>query len=307
MRTLFFCLFLLPFAQTGQQVNAQSTYIPFATEGARWVVEDYCGYAYNLNAVYEISGDSTINGQDYKIMLRWDMDYPFFELWQAQVPPYLVNPEPTVVAFIRDDIPDRKVYARIVLDDWICSEGNEELLYDFDLEVGDSLSTCLEANRPIAYSASQMAYGRMRLHLSSHEQGFDPIIEAVGGQSGPLRPYWACFVAEGLILLKDYCENPDDPACAYSFVSSVNDVVVERIRAYPNPAESRLNLVLPKALTGKMKLEILTAQGQLVYSEDRVQAVGQKCSIEVNHLPKGAYVVRLINTEQMAIGQFIKS
>ncbi len=142
-------LYLLPllvFFLSIPSLFAQAPYNPFAVDNTHW------GMIYKppltippYEDIFEFHtrGDTVIGAYTYQKVYYQDMrsknlDYD---------PPWVPVDIPHLMALIRDDTIARKVYA-IQLDSarWACEcpQGKEFLLYDFSLEVGDSVNLCIE-------------------------------------------------------------------------------------------------------------------------------------------------------------------
>ncbi|MEO0874221.1 MAG: T9SS type A sorting domain-containing protein [Bacteroidota bacterium] len=188
-RVLFLHVSLLLFFA----VNAQSEYLPLVLEGAHWKVcrnssTDLwdCGRIFE----YHISGDTLVEGLAYKnVYIRdfrqngepgggWD-SYD----WPLEVTSQLL------AGFIREDVSGRKVYWRDSENFSACESENEEvLLFDFTLEVGDAVPTCIPGSDPIIVQdiATEELYGEERT-VYYLPDGYRQI-EGIGFSTGLLAP-----------------------------------------------------------------------------------------------------------------------
>jgi hypothetical protein len=112
-------------------------YEPMALEGAHWTVglwdSNNPPWAPDDMYQYVIRGDSLYNGQLYKKVYYRDMD---------DSTGYILNK--TLGGLMRDDTLNRKVYAINFgpLKSDCCPPNEEYLLYDFNLEIGDTANFC---------------------------------------------------------------------------------------------------------------------------------------------------------------------
>lgn len=197
-------------------IQAQEEYIPLVVEGTHWKIchdiqPDYpwpCGRMFE----YYLSGDTLIEGQAYKnlyirLFVRND------ELpgggWSSHEWPLQVSYQ-YLAGFIREDIQERKVY-------WLDSsenldtcneEGEEILLYDFSLEVGDSTYTCGYEDEPLVVQEirTEELYGRERRVFYFEDAMFQ--IEGIGFTTGLLVPPIEILNFH-LDYIVDYCVGND--------------------------------------------------------------------------------------------------
>lgn len=89
-------------------------------------------------------------------------------------------------------------------------------------------------------------------------------------------------------------------------VSSINSIKseVSNILAYPNPTNSKLNLVLPTTFDGTQKVEIFNLQGQLF---NVLNLESENTSFDVSSLSSGLYVVKVTaNNGASGFVKFVK-
>ncbi len=120
-------------------VKAQE-YIPMAVDGVHWIVKtdrvDTFELVDNLWEYYA-NGDTIIDDVLYaKIYKR--------QLVVIQTgPPFEPDGIYELYGFIRDDTINKKVYAIQINGNWDCPENEEFLMYDFSVNVGDTVDFCL--------------------------------------------------------------------------------------------------------------------------------------------------------------------
>jgi hypothetical protein len=92
-------------------------------------------------------------------------------------------------------------------------------------------------------------------------------------------------------------------------VSTVQEArLVAAMTAYPNPAQSVLNLKVTPAQVGDYTVEVADLTGRLLQKETVSLHTGENIhSIAVNNLTKGVYAVRLVyNGQNAATTTFVK-
>lgn len=121
-------------------VSHSQPYLPLTIENATWIqtygVDDF---TYFHHYAFKVQGDTTFEGRTYKKLYRW-------ELADNTGAPYQIEGV-SLAALIRDDTTTRRVYG-VLLEEQVeligCSfdPPQEALLYDFSIEIGDTLQDC---------------------------------------------------------------------------------------------------------------------------------------------------------------------
>ncbi|MNK35715.1 hypothetical protein D3C87_542470 [compost metagenome] len=112
-------------------------YKPLLVEGNKWHVTFYDGrpdincinIAQSTSYVYKISGDSIVNGKNYKKITFDFTRYPYIRGCNSQS----VNQINNFATLLREDITEKKVYRNIN------GTSDETALYDFSLNVGNEI------------------------------------------------------------------------------------------------------------------------------------------------------------------------
>jgi Secretion system C-terminal sorting domain len=133
MRPFYFLLFLL-FAQ--KITVAQNQYIPMVKEGKYWFVskKDIVTQK-DVYYIHTFKGDSMVDNVSYKKLVR-------FGLYGTGNPAITTNSY--LVALVREDTVERKVY-QILKYPIVPSCASEHIMYDFSLNIGDTLDDCMLA------------------------------------------------------------------------------------------------------------------------------------------------------------------
>jgi hypothetical protein len=235
---------LFPFLLLTLFLRAQ-TYQPMALEGAHWIMYTVAGTPMHHSLV--VRGDTVIDNQSYKKLYFQDL----VNTWPLE-PPFLVQDE-YVLAVLRDDPVERKVYARVFADypfGFDCGLDAELLLWDFSLMVGDTAVSCLTPeDQPWTVDSiyTSFQYGANR-RTFRHLGGIQPaeLVEGVGSTGGPLGlpPYMAVTNGEDQFYLWAYCVGTD----ADCDLVSRNRLLVQPqpLPVFPNPVSSILYAELPQ-------------------------------------------------------------
>jgi len=263
---------LLFIGYLSSSLSAQQ-YRPMAVEGATWIYSgwgEYEGESYK----YFIEGDTLVENLSYKI----------------------VNQSSTITLssgyfFIRDDIQNRKVFARnhnngifgtcadIENHPW----DEEILLYDFDLEVGDSIELCVygDYQLKINFTTYDLLFGENRRLLSVQDtiKFLDDItlIEGIGSPDG-FPESLGLVIAAGLGFgLTEYCIS-DDGNCT---TANENINQVDQVKIFPNPSTGLLNIETEKTIE---QVRIYSMQGQMLLKSEGT-------TIDISPLEVGSYIL----------------
>ncbi|MEM6264442.1 MAG: hypothetical protein AAGI38_18145 [Bacteroidota bacterium] len=137
--------------------NAQEPYQRMIYDDAHWIVgvrdTQWIGPVFHTqwHGIYEyfISGDSILNGKTYKKVYAHSLNFKngLHRLWR---PPFYIAGPDYFEALVREDTVARKVYGvfhktyqnRASFSLSYCTPHQEEVLYDFSLQVGDTTQWC---------------------------------------------------------------------------------------------------------------------------------------------------------------------
>jgi len=271
---------------------------------------------------YGMIGDTTISTTDL------DTTHSYSKVYSL-VDSTLSNPNSTYFAAIRNT-EDKKVYALI--------PGFEEtLLYDFSLEVGDTIwysiggSLCYNA---VAFTEEdhykvvtgtdslQLENGefRKRLFLTDYPNGImnDEWVEGVGsivwyGLFNPLiNDMTLCGDGYDFACMKKgktvvYLNNPHCDECFCQLMTSIEDILqteYEYLLIYPNPATNLVTIKMTESNNVNADILIYNSMGQCVYQI--TGTTGSVLSLDVGEWEKGVYLVKFVNNDQKFLtGKFI--
>jgi len=314
MKKLLTLLFLIEFVYTAKaQTNV---YHPFPDSNAVWGMSSGCGDMINQcgNFVYNklyYDGDTVISGYSYK---KIAMQNGTETNGSCCGIPY---PYSGGLGFLRQNTSGRKVYWR---DQWMTSD---TLLYDFTLNVGDTLTGFLNCgNSPplTVFSIDSILVGssyRKRINFDSITMcaEYYSIIEGIGGTTGlgiPLctAPFqngnWLlCFSINSNII---YTSSPpcslDTIPCG-QLPTGIDDLLFQTrkiVSVFPNPSIDKITLHCD-AVNLPVRIAVYDLLGTK-YMETEINTDASE--INIAELPAGVYFLQAENNTLLTNYKLIK-
>ena len=313
--TYFLFFFIIQFAYSQE-------YVPFPEDSTVWReswVHGADGYQISSGAYqYYLFGKTIINGKEYS-QLYEGYNHPFSTdiIYNAD--------ESKFIGVIREE--DKQIYfAEYILSGDSIDISNEMMLYDFNLNVGDTLE-CFQNHRVAdapsaanfvtvtAIDSIQMVNGSFRKrYVVYHEYilGEPFIMEGVGGSDGLFYPCgsdnWHAYNSLGCMgTVEDYIysrsyyefgtEVPPDATC-YNTLVGTEEVTYESLTLQPNPTTGIVRLSEP---VYDVHLSVYSAIGQKVRDERSFNG----SFIDLNGLASGVYFVVMLGDENY-LGKVVK-
>ncbi|MDR0364408.1 MAG: T9SS type A sorting domain-containing protein [Bacteroidales bacterium] len=238
---------------------------------------------------YTITGDTIINGITYH------------KLWYTSESYIVENGYTTYESkyggVFREDTANKKIYG-------MRANTSEYMLYDFNLNVGDTIYTSSDDEQVFFVSAiDSLLLGDGKYHKKfiidvencpypPDDEHISFMIEGIGGAEG-LFPisydcrrhdirYLQCVATENYSIYGGHCPSIDVSISEFEKNNNVN--------IYPNPAQTSLTIDFTETYTQISRIDIFNMQGQCVKS---IPAVQFKQHIDVGELANGIYLVRL--------------
>ena len=262
-------------------------YTPLVIENATWVMyrgeDDFTVNTYWAN---KILGDTIIERIPYKKLYYYDCyrseDLEAFNL--------------TLMAVLREDINQRKVYGRFLNVnlpnlDYFCEGTGEHLLFDFAKTTNQNFEDChaesMEESTIIQKDGIEYLAQQPRRVLQN--DGNVKLIEGIGYNDGLfLQPTSLVHAGHGYGLL-GYIQ---DANFGCELLVSTNEPLPQKVTIFPNPTANLINLQLAQPLRATIALKTLT--GQTVY---QANFNGGSYQISVSDLSKGIYLLYLQSKE----------
>jgi hypothetical protein len=300
MKTLFTFFLLIYFSFTG----LAQTYKPFPTSNAVWR-ESKTGFQCSCCSDYQIfiTGDTIISATTYHKLHKTGIKYQedlignCTSIIQSNINQY--------VGCFRNDSTNKQVYFIPPF------TSNDTLLYDFNLELGDTNKTYLNGftgedwivtNIDSVLLGSQY-HRRLKLNNCSPKTLF--IIEGIGSTFGLLSPFicWApyfehiydlqCFKLNNLTVYPD-------SATVCILASSVNESFIDgEVSVFPNPSSEKVFIT---SNFHSYDISIFNATGQLIYKKFMSSNSTQ---IDISEFPTGLYLIRLSENDKTLYKQTI--
>ncbi len=172
---------------------------------------------------------------------------------------------------------------------------DEFLLYDFDVNIGDEISTRTCQFNVIDVDSILLLDGtyRKRLYVSNN-QGDVPFswIEGIGDLKGFLNPRY-CSMSDNIAIVCHYNEdtqiyqNPNFDDCW--ILSSTKEVdTVSSLMIYPNPSTGMVRVEYPSSLI--RTVEVFTTFGQQIYT---TTLNTYQADVDLSIYDRGTYIIRL--------------
>lgn len=254
-----------------------SVYHPFPDSNAVWGLLSGATSCPDISVQDYYAGDTIIDQHTYKIIAEYVTD------------PIDCAPQGIGTGFLFDDTAARKVYWRIP------GATSDSLLYDFTLEVGDTLrglyaNTGLCSDAPVTIiSIDSIEVGgsyRRKMNLSNDDCFGPSIIEGVGSTTGLTSCYFmnksfgivlSCFTVNGELLYEKPCGAPELAPCGALPLGVHNE------------QHHAINVVTPNPSTGLFHLgqaakqiTVYNAQGKLLFRQHGNE-------VDLSAYPPGVY------------------
>lgn len=272
-----------------------------ALEGAHWVLEAWSDTS--GHHAFVVRGDSVINSVAYKKVYWQQLQGQIGEEIEA---PYFVLEE-KLFGLLRDDIAAKKVFF-IPLEgyNWglfACEENGEQLLYDFSLQQGGFAPQCTQYDESspleIDSVSSVFLWGtdRQVQYIVNDNNGglLNPpgmFVEGIGTNYGPFTLGVPILIFGAQLKLIDYCIGTEEE-CEFGIVSSTIEASEIPVKVFPNPANDLLHFNFPSDYVGETLMTISDMGGKKV-AEKTFQLQGSMVAeVQVGHLSKGIYLLRL--------------
>lgn len=292
-------------------LNLSAQYSPMLEIDKHWrfdVIFDLDFGGLSGGFILNVGGDTLIANQVYKKMIRNDLvgqhNCPMPPCFEANFP-YEIE-RSGLYALFREDTLERKVYHLPHNTDQRNCQPDEYVLFDFSMEVGDTLSDCLREkigspNDPesglVDSITSGIRYDRTRRIINT--LGVFPLsglpyldklelMEGIGLENHGFFP-------GTLEAFADVCYG-DFAAC--NILSSTDRVAVNsNFQIAPNPASTAVSVIADSRIE---HLELLDAFGKRIMQAYRSE-------INVTHLPNGVYVMKvLFADDSIGVKKFLK-
>lgn len=282
-----------------------SVYHPFPESNASWNIsytQNMCPFGGNSTEYYSItySGDTIINGQQYH---KLHTPFVIAEFTGGCTQHHFAG----YAGAIRQDIPNRKVF--IVPP----SATDEQLLYDFTMEVGDTLKGYL--------GREWMSQGDVVMEIDSVLVGdtyrkrwsVNPcynmyLIEGLGSTYGLLEASPGCITDFPWILVDCFMEEGQtlypETVSECELITSIREkeVVSSKIHVFPNPASGTFAVEFERPMEIK-EIQLTNMMGEVIFWKN----TQMHARIEVSGIENGIYVLSVISHKGRIINRKVIS
>lgn len=245
---------------------------------------------------YFFEGDTLIDGQTYQksYYYTFDSHYP-----NDYCPPFRINTTTKhLTHFWREDTLERQVF-RYVLN-W-GGGGEEILVYDFGLAIGDTLSDRSAGTFVLSTIDSiQLTNGEYRKRFSfddvSDNRLFAYYVEGVGGSEGLINPLAIALGSWSYIMcMRENGQSIYEWECNYLSVDLEETLPIPSLRLYPNPTTDLVHVEYPGQ---KIQIWLLDQTGKVLDH----QMGRNELEFDLQRYPAGIYLLRIWDEKHQVIG-----
>lgn len=200
---------------------------------------------------------------------------------------------------IRQDVTNKKVYYVPP------SQLTEQLLYDFTMEVGDTVKGYLESfNYPldIVTEIDSVLVGdnyRKRWFINPCYEIY--LIEGIGSTFGLLKPSLGCATDMDYYSLTCFNQNGQslypDPSAECQLITSTNDIDAksDAVLVFPNPSNGSFTVEFYRPID-ILEVRLSDMIGNIVFQTQ----ISNQNKINIANLPSGAYILTIIKKDNIA-------
>ena len=299
-----YLILILVLNYLGTQVKAQTTYFADSTV---WTLQSTCAVPFPCVATevynYYINGDSLLNGAVYKkISKKGAGSFNWFSPFPAPsncLGNYIFNNPGQIEAFVRQSGKQIRM--------WDMGNGTDVLLYDFDLQIGDTLPlTANNFNPDITVSAidSFIVNGQYRKRFTLQNSASQFLAEGIGHIQGFLEyfpPIFDCGYNLTCYSVNDVAYYPTSgPSCNIA-IGIPKKPIEKKLELFPNPVNEYLFFDL--ADSEKIsEVSIFDLSGKKISG-----FISDHSKIHVESLFPGLYFLIIKTDQNMHRTRFIKN
>jgi hypothetical protein len=263
-------------------INAKA-YQPMLQSNQTWEVTIYGFIVQNVH--HTLGNPTTINGQEYTPIIYTNVSFPG---------------EPFVVAHLREDVAEERVY--------IYENGTEYLLYDFNVEAGDVISilslgnlvdisiidvTVVEID---GVSRKKISYMQGAWYEGDYTEGIGSrygLIDFANSQASDYAPWLTCYYENGELI---WDNSMDKFSC--NSVLSIEESEMALLEVYPNPTDEALFISFSENISDQINLQVFDTAGKLIL--EKREPAANVIRLDVSTLSTGNYTLKA-TSEQVSI------
>jgi hypothetical protein len=304
MKALFSVLMLMGISS---QLHAQD-YVPTLQEGRYWSIAGYdssalCTYVSAARSSYV--GDTLIDGLSYGKFINQDIisEGPMF------CGPYSVESESQEgVIYLHEDPVAQQIYAYNSFD------SAQFLLYDFSLNVGDTLFTSMfgdDIEAELVGLSLQTFEDGVERQAFEFQGWFGQVFyyEGIGGENGLFTPFNVGIgFGSRLWCHGDESQIIHSPVNCPDIVDGIDEAQQGRLNIYPTVSNNWVNLeIVNSAYREDLKIEVLDVQGKSVNGLVDIDYYALGARLNVGNLVSGLYNVVVRIDDEQIVKRIIKT
>jgi hypothetical protein len=257
-------------------------------------------FGYSNTFSITISGDTTISGQNYHKLTR-----PFYTHFSNST----TCSGGEAIGYrgaYREETLNKKVYFVQP------SNSSEMLLYDFNLQVGDTIRGCIESpavQKDTVISIDSVLVGssyRKRWKINDEYNIY--FIEGLGSTYGLIEPspngLIGIFGNVSLLCFKENGQSLYPNASSHcELITSLNaiDQIEDQINIFPNPSAGNVTLDFGKATIKEIQLSDIL--GNVILQRD----VNAQSNFKIDELKSGIYILKITDADNRCVKRKIIS
>jgi hypothetical protein len=261
-----------------------------------WQINSQCAIPFpcieNQTYNYYINGDTIIDAQVYKKIFASGSGF----VWTAQPPPNPCSSAPFSYVNVYPEFflrsAGKQMYLRTP------GDSSDVLLYDFNLQIGDSLPLTYNNFSQSTYvtdiDSIQTPNGFLKRFMLSGSSWSSYLLEGIGHSKGLVEPMnvpLECGYDLLCYSLNDSAYYPAAGPTCFLFVGQEQEKNILKNSVSPNPSAGHFQINLQEDLNGA-ELQIISLQGQICYSRQGLN--GRNIIIGGESLPNGVYFIKII-------------
>jgi hypothetical protein len=272
-------------------IGISQKYTPFDFSNGVWI----CGY-FTKGGVFEFYGTDYVR-EEVKFYCQGDTlinDTIYRKLFYIGYAKPTMTPQKNISGYygaIRND----SIHKRV----WFKNNNNYGILYDFNLDVGDSIRySCSESEAKINSIDSALycnTYHKKYNYIDVNNIAPSFIVEGIGS-SGGLIPvncltsfsYLICY-SERNNAVCDTCKTP----------TAIKETEINKLQIYPNPTNDVLKVISEDPI---LSIEVTDFLGKLIYINYNINNERAEIMIQQN----GIFIIKIKTSNKTIIRKFIK-
>ena len=284
LRSLLAGLALLPLSSFAQQ------YVPLLDSTRTWNTSRQCAWGGQNDCIthrfftYSLHGDSVIGNETYT-KVRWQGSY--YEWSQGgAVCDNNTHYFNDFHSLVRES--NKQVWR-------YDQNGPEELIYDFNLSVGDTLPDTYMVTIGSIDSVLIGSTYHKRFNLVDGMATY--IVEGIGTDLGLFEPKEQVFecgwsqnatVCEDGLMIWPATNHGDTCPAVITSIEQMGSALENTLTVYPNPTQGTLNVSLPSISGNNGMLQVYQIDGRLLMQQS---VSAEQTTLDVSTLPSGSYLL----------------